>query len=88
MNKIKSNARIKNEDLTLISRVAYERLTYADIKEVFGQRKADKWLTSMGNLTELWYRASAIEQSDLLEIMNDYVYVENQSVHASKGEQL
>lgn len=86
MRQIKSNARVINEDVTLIVRIIWERLCQNDMKKVFGAIKAKQWVTGETNFTRLWYYATAIEQDHLLEIMNGYI--ENQSIHVSRGEQL
>lgn len=78
---------LTTEDITLVVRLAYEKLTFADVKEVFGESRAMKWMSELGgDFVALWYYATAIQQENLLEIMNGYI--DNQPIHTSRGEQL
>ena len=78
--------RITSEDVTLITRIVWERLTQRDMSRVFGPVKAKGFISGTYPFIRLWYYATAIEQEDLLEIMNGYI--KNQPIHVSRGEQL
>jgi 7,8-dihydro-6-hydroxymethylpterin-pyrophosphokinase len=83
-----NNARVKitNDEVTRIVRIAWEMLTKKDIEEVFGKAKAEAWFDGKIDFVILWYYATAIEQADLLEIMNDRFT--NQSFHLSRNEEI
>ena len=78
--------KITSEDVTLIVRVVWEKLTRDDIDIVFGPDKAKEFISGTYPFVKLWYYATAIQQEDLLEIMN--WYIKNQSIRVSRKEQL
>lgn len=74
---------ITSEQITRLSRVVMEKLTKPEIAEVFGIHKAEEWFIGLTDFLKLWYYATAIQQEDILEIINDHL--ENQSIALSKG---
>ena len=81
-----SHACVTNESVTLVVRLAWERLTINDMEVVFGKEKATQWLAGATDFIKLWYYATAIEQEDLLEIMNEYI--DSEPYHLPRSQQL